>query len=256
MGAMHQDVRCSSCSAQLPRAADLFCFSCLQKYASPRWTACCRCGDTRCFATCGELDWLASVDSLFPYVGRHRGLLLAAKDLQDSVSIALFNAAYVHVAVQRLVEMLTAKSYWFILLARMRVPRLASQQWHPNDFWLHCLRLAQQHMRQLYPMDAPVPVLMRPSLTFQKRAKISSKARRERLSSSRADFHSDPPEDYLERPVRNVLVLDDVLTSGGSLWKEWTDLQETGQADEHVLLHALTLFRTPSATKNHPKDVS
>ncbi|MEN9528381.1 MAG: hypothetical protein RI932_254 [Pseudomonadota bacterium] len=247
---------CNNCDAVLGSSFELFCFACLQKYAAPLWSVCCRCCDSACFGTCGQLGWLKSVDSIFPYSGRHRGLLLAAKDLQDSASIGLFNSVYASIAVQRIVSKLTSENFSFVLLARSRIQRLASYQWHPNDFWLGCVRKAQQQIWRNNPYAKPIPVMMHPSIVFRKRAKTSSSVRRENLFLAHQNAEAQLGAEMQSECSMNVLVLDDVLTSGGSLWQEWTELRCTRQADESVSLHALTLFRTPGATNNPEKDVS
>jgi hypothetical protein len=196
------------------------------------------------------------VDSIFPYVARHRGLLLAAKDLQDASAIALFNAVYGPIALQRLVAKFSATEFSFVLLARSRVQRLASHHWHPNDFWLACVGKALQVIRCRLPSAQPIPVMVCPSVVFSKRAKISSSRRRlELFYESKNHIVAPPAQAESRRPVQ-VLVLDDVLTSGGSLRQEWTDLQRTRQADGSVCLHALTLFRTPGLSKVPTEDVS
>lgn len=83
--------------------------------------------------------------------------------------------------------------------------------------------------------------------------------RRQELAASEVDCLLDVEHDkqiQLQERSLHVLVLDDVLTSGGTLHKEWTDLYFTRQSQECVHVHALTLFRTPGVFKSGEEDVS
>ena len=211
---------------------------------------CTRCGMLSCGGNCGRLNWLSSVCSIFPYAGRHRALLLAAKDIQNPLSIAIFNEAYSYVAAQALAQILKKNHIQMVLLARWRVQRLAASQWHPNNFWVSCLQDALKIVKRTEAGCAfeNVPALMFASITLKRRALIDAQFRREKLDAENILIKDSICPHFAGLDSLNVLVLDDVLTSGGALKREWTDLRAAMQSKCDVQLHALTLFRTPAAS--------
>ena len=176
--------------------------------------------------------------------------MLAAKDIQNPLSIAIFNEAYSYVATQVLAEILKKNHIHMVLLARWRVQRLAASQWHPNNFWVSCLEEAQKVVKKTAPGSAfeNMPALMFAAITLKRRALIDAQFRREKLDTENILIKDSIGPRFADSDSLNVLVLDDVLTSGGALKREWTDLRAAMQGKCDVQLHALTLFRTPAAS--------
>lgn len=247
---MRSTARCEHCNLSHSICDSILCFSCLQYFASPRWMGCTRCGMLACGGNCGGLNWLSSVCSIFPYAGRHRALLLAAKDIQNPVSIAIFSEAYCYVATHALAQILKKNEIEIVLLARWRIQRLAASQWHPNNFWVRCLQDAFAIVKKGEAGIAceKAPVCMFPGIALKRRALIDARSRREKLVTENIVIIDSENHRFSGAQSLNALVLDDVLTSGGALKREWTDLQAAMQAKCNVQLHALTLFRTPAAS--------
>jgi orotate phosphoribosyltransferase-like protein len=86
------------------------------------------------------------------------------------------------------------------------------------------------------------------SITLKRRALIDAQFRREKLDAENILIKDSICPHFAGSDSLNVLVLDDVLTSGGALKREWTDLRAAMQSKCNVQLHALTLFRTPAAS--------
>lgn len=176
--------------------------------------------------------------------------MLAAKDIQDPLSIAIFSEAYSYVAAQALAQILKKSDIQMVLLARWRVQRLAASQWHPNNFWVRCVEEAQRIVKKNDPGSAfeNVPVCMFARITLKRRALIDARFRREKLDTENVLIRDSENPRLSGSNSLNALVLDDVLTSGGALKREWTDLRAAMQSKCDVQLHALTLFRTPAAS--------
>lgn len=81
---------------------------------------------------------------------------------------------------------------------------------------------------------------------FVRRSSLSSTKRRKGLLTFRKKTQKNGL-DFVENMSGSALILDDVLTSGGTLLKEVMDAQAHGTKESSSLFHALTLFRTPSS---------
>lgn len=239
---------------------------------------CARCGVASCGGACGALPWLSSVTALFPYAGRHRSLLLASKEAQDVLCLEVFSEVYGRVAMDALERLIRQHKIKKIVLARLRLTRIASMDWHPTDFWLaHIAKLRREWKNSSISIEFP-EVCTVVSLRWKKRALMSTLERQRRvkefeIGQSHQPRHSQHANILVEEAwntdfnqlslkVENsseeenlqeegkqqecaVLILDDVLTSGGTLQSEWLDLREEMAHSFDLRAHALTLFRTP-----------
>lgn len=222
------------------------CFACFQHYGLPRWCGCARCGTHECLGLCQQLRWLKRVKSLFPYSAHHRGLLLAAKDLQCRASVLRFEAAYTPFAIAALRDMLAHVEFDAVVLARMRLPRIASSQWHPTEFWRRCLIAIDQQDECKKTARISRPVLMFPQVGLRRRALTSADDRRKKISEDELLAESQIIVQNGMTRERNVLLLDDVLTSGGALKREYESCRLKFGRETPVNFYALTLFRTPA----------
>jgi hypothetical protein len=205
------------------------------------------------------LGEFSSVQSIYQYCGCHRNLLLRAKESQDPSAVGAFFSVYGVQARQRLLALIYRERVSLIVLPRVSVRRISSLNWHPADFW----------KQQIASLEALAPGCL-PSVhmvfpTFErKQAFISSDVRRLRIGRSRprgieSHFAGVDISPDLQRPANDgssVLFLDDVLTSGGTLLREFDSLTTSGRMaalQQPVKAHILTLFRTPvrSTSESH-----
>ncbi|NBO38610.1 hypothetical protein EBU99_08505, partial [bacterium] len=188
----------------------------------------------------------------------------------DPVAVSCFHEVYSAFVVRALEELISACEIDLVLMARMSVGRVATVQWHPTDFWQRCLRVLQSNAAASAGVNRAAKncknrsfqVMIFPPQGLRRRALIDANLRRHSVQTTSAGVgdslqtnpsrHShDQAQGYaLNKPIQNVLVLDDVLTSGGSLLREWKALCAWAEIDPNALspefqLHALTLFRTP-----------
>lgn len=250
-----QDVtECSVCNAVIVDKHRHLCFYCLQRFSSGRWSGCTRCGESSCAGACGQLSWLTSVTALFNYSAQHRQLLLAAKDQQNYHAIQAFFECYSFPAVQKISQLIVAHDVDLIILARLRLRRIVTLEWHPFEFWNQCAeRALDELLRNGHMMRRPRIQTFLPD-GIQKQARKSSEKRRRNL------FFYERSQGIKRGVisgcgVRSILILDDVLTSGGSLHKEYRELLGWGNEADRPEVHCLTLFRTPAAAAQESERV-
>lgn len=221
------------------------------------WSGCTRCGVIACGGACKMLSEFSSVQSLYQYCGCHRNLLLRAKESQDPSAVAAFFSLYGSQARQRLSALIHRERVSLIVLPRVSVRRISSLHWHPADFWKQQIASLQESAANSFPsVHLPFPTLAR------KQALISSHKRRLRMGRThdveRKDAGAEVLPDSREFPDEgtSVLFLDDVLTSGGTLLREFNYLSKSCQTPvlrQPAKAHILTLFRTPvsSSSESH-----
>ena len=232
--------------------------------ASLRWTGCSRCGVMSCGGSCGHLGVFSSVQSLFHYSGFHRELLLRAKDIQEPTAIDAFARIYGDVVHSALVRLIRSEHISLVVLPRLSLRRVISLNWHPSDFWTSQL----QFFANTACGDSLFSYSMRLPHVGRRRAHLGSATRRrkavlksEALNNSgfeKFDFNSTAESSR----HTNILFVDDVLTSGGTMLDELdfvrSELLENPSPMDSLRrktpndslpakfnAHILTLFRTP-----------
>lgn len=228
------------------------CFRCRQIYAGLRWSGCTRCGEHACAGACGELSWLHSVTSLYTYASFHRQLLIMAKERQSDEAIFVLIEVYSHQVVEKMKDLILTHSISTILIARVRMNRLVGLNWHPFEFWRTCAHRAIKELSEANLLKKRIPIRTFLPEGFKKRSLTSSTERRAHLRGSheipRGRFKGHSPCE-----IESVLVLDDVLTSGGTILKETRALELVGKKSSFFEFHVMTLFRTPCKPKTAAK---
>jgi predicted amidophosphoribosyltransferase len=205
------------------------------------------------------------VTSLFNYSGFHRDLLLRAKDLQDPVAVEAFAELYSEAACKSMNDILSREDIGTVVIPRLSFKRILGMNWHPSDFWLHQL----EELESKYNVDRKLEIFMPLPRSAGRRANISSFERRQKVSQRAHLSLKSPPA--AREPIllqedeagseKGILLVDDVLTSGGTLLSEMDFFTSVhfasrisavrpivGQArvlPPRLNAHILTLFRTP-----------
>lgn len=99
-------------------------------------------------------------------------------------------------------------------------------------------------------IQASIPVLMFPSVGFEKRSRMKAAIRQSKIARGSAPRGHLTLDSSSIVGNMNVLILDDVLTSGGSLKRECESLIDSFGEKAWLNFHAMTLFRTPVAKIN------
>lgn len=207
----------------------------------------------------------SSVRSLFHYSGFHRELLLRAKDMQDPVAVDLFEQMYEDAVRVALIEIFRAESISLVVVPRLSLRRILGLNWHPADFWMSRLKRLSSENPALHKFS----IYMRVPQSVRRRAKVASDVRR--MQVAELSVPQEPAEvssglqgsavyDEKKHHVRSILLVDDVLTSGGTLVAELEMIRKLnfeGLVTDCMLpspvlplrlnAHILTLFRTPMA---------
>lgn len=263
---LESTANCEWCSGRRSSCDGPLCLFCLKLFASQRWTGCCRCGRLACGGACIELPIFASVQALFSYCGHHRELLLRAKDIQDPQAIFCFNAVYSKLVDRALRQTIERENIGVVVLPRLGLRRLVNLHWHPADFWKQSL--------QRISAEKNLQIIMRPPHFGPRRALLSS-ARRRLDVTRRAQVDSQTAKSVslpaMQLPA--ILFVDDVLTSGGTLIREWedcvgcssplftrlsgVDVKGPDGLPTRINAHILTLFRTPVSelSKGNPSEL-
>ncbi len=188
---------------------------------------------------------------------------MRAKDMQDPVAICAFNQIYSEPVRTALDSIFRTEEISLVVIPRLSLGRILGLNWHPADFWINQLRIAQNQQHSLQKFT----ILMLTPRSSGRRAKISSKVRRQQVAefSIAQEFDVDAHIKPDMTKHKSILLVDDVMTSGGTLLDE-LDAVQTHLATErasdctqtigHGLLlplrlnaHILTLFRTPAPQK-------
>lgn len=203
--------------------------------------------------------------SLFNYSGFHRDLLLRAKDIQDPVAVEAFAELYSEAAGKSLNDILSREDIGTVVIPRLSLKRILGMHWHPSDFWLQQLEEVKSKFNAVKKFE----IFMPSPRSAGRRANISSTERRQKVSQRSNPSFKRPPAGG--EPVllqgnevdseKGVLLVDDVLTSGGTLLSEFDFFTSDHFAPKisaassmvgpaRVLppklnAHILTLFRTP-----------
>lgn len=169
-----------------------------------------------------------------------------AKDGQSIHAICGFFECYSYPVVQKLKELIVRYSVVRIIIARIRLQRIVELNWHPFEFWQYCAQRAVTELLREKLIEHDVAIQIFLPAGFVRRSSLSSTKRRKGLLTFRKKTQKNG-FGFVENMSGSALILDDVLTSGGTLLKEVMDAQVHGTQEPGSLFHALTLFRTPSS---------
>ncbi|MEY2987932.1 MAG: hypothetical protein RJB13_1453 [Pseudomonadota bacterium] len=232
----------------MARNSGTICFRCRQVYAGLRWSGCTRCGEHECSGACNELPWLLSVTSIYIYASFHRQLLILAKERQSDEAILVLFEVYGYQVVEKMKELIIKHSISTILIARVRIKRIVGLNWHPFEFWRTCACRALKELSESNVLEKSVSIKTFLPEGLKKRSMTSSGKRREQMRFSYEQTSSEVNSNS-RSTIESVLILDDVLTSGGTILKESTEIQLLRRKTSFVEFHAMTLFRTPCKHK-------
>lgn len=240
--------KCTLCGEAISCDPGSLCFQCRQIYAGLRWSGCTRCGSHACSGACNELPYFQSITSLYTYASFHRQLLIMAKEKQSGEAIFVLFEVYGHQVTEKIKELIITHSVTDILIARVRLKRLVELNWHPFEFW-HCCACravyelhAQKHLQYKIPVQTFLPE------GLKKRSFLNSEKRRAQVAI-RSKKTRCRAESLTQSATESVLILDDVLTSGGTILDELAAVGALRQQSPHVAFHAMTLFRTPRSQR-------
>ncbi|MEY4066510.1 MAG: hypothetical protein RIR26_2718 [Pseudomonadota bacterium] len=170
------------------------------------------------------------------------------------LALELFSDVYGRAAMNALEGLICQHRIRKIVLARLRLRRIVSMDWHPTDFWLMQISKLRKEWEYSNSSFGFPEVCTAVSLQWKKRALMSTPERRRNVKRIENGNVPNLRASDEETGSGAVLILDDVLTSGGTLQREWLDLQEENILSEELSVHALTLFRTPLRSSREGSD--
>ncbi len=248
--------KCQICLNNFP-AYGLSCYGCRSAVMNKLWDGCALCGVGHCAGWCHKMPQFENVKCVFAYDSFFSSLLVKAKDSQCVVSEALFKDLFFLVCVSKIVGLIEKYEIDTVILPPLSAKRVSTGAWHSSLMFEEVLKSIQK-----LNLASPISSFSVFFPNVKRQAYISAKNRiieAEMLNYSAnnlADKCFVVPvieEDFKKKSTlsesclvqsesKHVLLLDDVLTSGGTAIK-------TQRSAQKIFPNAswsyFSLFRSP-----------
>lgn len=201
------------------------CTRALQRYT---FLGCPRCGRDSC-SGCAKLHDFRKVESLFQLHKANANLLVDAKDRQADTAIQILKAVFLPPFVKRCEQIIASYDIKIVIFSPLRVTRFFTGGWHLM-LELYAYLDERTEARCIFP------------LSLHQRQSLIARHARGRVQGNE-NYHLDTqiPEIMASQ---NVLVVDDVLTTGDTASKTRESFEQCFPDSSWIFLSA---FRTQIA---------
>jgi predicted amidophosphoribosyltransferase len=226
------------------------CENCRAAFKLQDFEGCVRCGKRNCIgAACGKLQIFAGVETLVSYVEPYTSLIQFAKIEQRVWAQNALRDLFSEKIVDRLSEIIVKHQITHCHLVPISVWRIFSLKWHTNQLFL--LAFAKMNQRKLCTVpelkcEISFSIFKSSSRSaFSRGEAIKNKPTCEHLSAQGQNVSVESTAHL--NVARRVLILDDVLTSGGTVLAFVEKLKKDLDAQVPIgsEFFLLTLMRSP-----------